>query len=64
MSLIKSFWRYKIEVAFASAILILFVAGVASYRAIESARTSVGLVDHTYQVLSELDELTRGRGHG
>ncbi len=57
MSLVRRFWRYKIELAFLSAIIILAGAALASYRAIKSARSSVAWVDHTYQVLTDLDEL-------
>ena len=57
MSPVRRFWRYKIELAFLSAIIILAGAALASYRAIELARSSVGWVDHTYQVLTDLDEL-------
>ena len=57
LSLFQTFQRYKIEAAFASAIFILLGAGVASYRAIEASRESTAWVDHTYNVIAELDAL-------
>jgi hypothetical protein len=43
MHLIKLFRRYKIEIAFAFATLVLLVAGLSSYRALESAKSSVAI---------------------
>ena len=57
MSLPGLFRRYQIEIAFGFALLVLLVAGLSSYRAIESAKSSVGWVRHTYQVLGAIDDL-------
>ena len=48
--------RYQIEIAFVFALLTLIAAGLGSYRAIESAKRSVGMVHHTYQVIGTIDE--------
>jgi diguanylate cyclase (GGDEF)-like protein/PAS domain S-box-containing protein len=58
MHLIKLFRRYKIEIAFAFATLVLLVAGLSSYRALESAKSSVAWVRHTYQVIGAIDDLS------
>ena len=55
MSLRGLFRRYQIEIAFIFALLVLLVAGFSSYRALESAKGSVGWVRHTYQVISAID---------
>jgi diguanylate cyclase (GGDEF)-like protein/PAS domain S-box-containing protein len=57
MSPTRLFQRYKIEIAFIFAILVLLAAGLGSYRALESARSSAGWVRHTYQVIGTIDEL-------
>ena len=57
MSPTRLFQRYKIEIAFIFAILVLLAAGISSYRALESARSSAGWVRHTYQVIGTIDEL-------
>ncbi len=51
------FRRYQVEIAFIFALLVLLVAGLSSYRAIESAKSSVGWVRHTYQVIGAIDEM-------
>ncbi len=62
MPLIKLFRRYEIEVAFVFAILVLLGAGLSSYRALESAKSSVGWVRHTYQVIGSIDDLLESLG--
>ena len=57
MNLPAPFRRYQIEIAFMFALLALLTAGFGSYRAIESARSSVGWVRHTYQVIGKIDDL-------
>jgi diguanylate cyclase (GGDEF)-like protein/PAS domain S-box-containing protein len=52
------FSRYKIEGAFLSAIAILLVAGFLSYRALLASGASAGWVQHTYEVLDNLDQLS------
>jgi diguanylate cyclase (GGDEF)-like protein/PAS domain S-box-containing protein len=49
------FRRYQVEIAFIFALLVLLVAGLSSYRTIESAKSSVGWVRHTYQVIGAID---------
>jgi diguanylate cyclase (GGDEF)-like protein/PAS domain S-box-containing protein len=58
MRLFKLFRRYEIEVAFVFAILVLLAAGLSSYRALESAKSSVAWVRHTYQVIGAIDDLS------
>ena len=53
----RLFARYKIEIAFIFAILVLLAAGLSSYRALDSAKSSVGWVRHTYQVIGVINEL-------
>lgn len=57
MSIGRLFRRYEIELAFAFATLVLLAAGISSYRALESAQSSVGWVRHTYQVIGSIDDL-------
>jgi diguanylate cyclase (GGDEF)-like protein/PAS domain S-box-containing protein len=57
MTFVHSLWRRKIEIAFVSATLILLVTGVASYVALAGSRKSSGFVDHTYRVISAVDDL-------
>ncbi len=54
---IRLFRRYEIEIAFVFATLVLLAAGISSFRALESAKSSVGWVRHTYQVIGAIDEL-------
>ncbi len=58
MHLISLFRHYKIEVAFAFAILVLLAAGLSTYRALDAAKSSVGWVRHTYQVIGAIDDLS------
>lgn len=53
----KLFRRYQIEIAFIFAALVLLAAGLLSHRTLESAKSSVGWVRHTYQVIGSIDEL-------
>ena len=53
----RLFSRYKIQAAFLSAITILLVAGYFSYRALIVSGASAGWVQHTYEVLDNLDQL-------
>jgi diguanylate cyclase (GGDEF)-like protein/PAS domain S-box-containing protein len=57
MSLSRLFSRYRVELAFASAVLILLVAGISSHRAIQTSQYSVSRVHHTYQVMASIDDL-------
>jgi CHASE3 domain sensor protein len=52
------FERFRIEAAFASAIVILVGAGYFSYHALMESRRSAGWVQHTYEVLDTLDQLS------
>jgi diguanylate cyclase (GGDEF)-like protein/PAS domain S-box-containing protein len=47
----------KVQIAFASAVLVLIAVGTISYRAVITASESYGWVHHTYEVLDNLNKL-------
>jgi diguanylate cyclase (GGDEF)-like protein/PAS domain S-box-containing protein len=55
---IKNIWRYKVEIAFCWAILILLVASALAYRSVLASIESERRVKHTHEVLNELDRVT------
>ena len=56
MKSIRSLSRYSVEIAFGSAILILLMASALSYRTMLESRESERWVEHTHQVLGNLQE--------
>ena len=57
MKSIRPLSRYKVQIAFASATLILLMASALSYRTLVVSRESERWVQHTQQVLGNLHEL-------
>lgn len=53
------FHRFRIPFAFASAILALTLAGFLAFRSVIAAGQSASMVQHTYDVLIELDRLSQ-----
>jgi diguanylate cyclase (GGDEF)-like protein/PAS domain S-box-containing protein len=47
--------QYKVHAAFITALIILLLVALFSYRALEASRQSARWVDHTYLILSKLD---------
>ncbi len=55
---IRNIWRYKVEIAFCWAIVILLAASVFAYRSVLASIENERWVQHTQEVLNELDRLT------
>jgi diguanylate cyclase (GGDEF)-like protein/PAS domain S-box-containing protein len=53
----KSFWNRKTQLAFGSAMLMLLVVGVMSYRGIGVSEDSARWVSHTHKVLESVQDL-------